>query len=129
MTTNRDLSVAIAEGSFRSDLFYRLNVFPIHVPPLRKRREDIPNLVEYFVSDSRNRWPSGFARSTGEPWRSVNNTRGLAIFVNFETSWSDRSSFARGTPSRSTRHGYRLRYPLARTDPRSLGRCRIRKGK
>ena len=47
--TNRDLSVAIAEGSFRSDLFYRLNVFPIHVPPLRKRCEDIPILVEYFV--------------------------------------------------------------------------------
>jgi formate hydrogenlyase transcriptional activator len=47
--TNHDLSVAIAEGSFRSDLSYRLNVFPIHVPPLRKRREDIPILVEYFV--------------------------------------------------------------------------------
>lgn len=47
--TNRDLSAAIAEGSFRSDLFYRLNVFPIHVPPLRKRREDISILIEYFV--------------------------------------------------------------------------------
>src|SRR5262245_54849445 len=47
--TNRDLSTAIAAGTFRSDLFYRLNVFPIHVPPLRKRPEDIQILVEYFV--------------------------------------------------------------------------------
>src|SRR5262249_52872761 len=47
--TNRDLTAAIAEGTFRQDLFYRLNVFPIEVPPLRERQSDLLMLVEYFV--------------------------------------------------------------------------------
>jgi len=47
--TNRNLSESMAHGEFRSDLFYRLNVFPIRVPSLRERREDIPLLIRHFV--------------------------------------------------------------------------------
>jgi PAS domain S-box-containing protein len=56
--TNRDLQTAISAGSFRSDLFYRLNVFPIEIPPLRERKEDIRLLVEYFIDR--------YARKTGK---------------------------------------------------------------
>ncbi len=54
--TNRDLEQAVREGKFRPDLFHRLNVFPIHVPPLRERPEDIPALVWSFVEVSAAAW-------------------------------------------------------------------------
>jgi transcriptional regulator with GAF, ATPase, and Fis domain len=61
--TNRDLQAAISAGSFRNDLFYRLHVFPIEVPSLRERKEDIPLLVEYFIDR--------YARKAGKNIRRV----------------------------------------------------------
>jgi len=63
--TNRDLEAAIAGGTFRNDLYYRLNVFPISVPPLRERKEDIPMLVEYFVDR--------YATKAGKKIRRINS--------------------------------------------------------
>ena len=72
--TNRDLEAAIAAGTFRCDLFYRLNVFPIEIPPLRERREDIPLLVEYFIGH--------FARKAGKSFRGINK-KTLALLLSY----------------------------------------------
>jgi formate hydrogenlyase transcriptional activator len=72
--TNRDLQAAIAAGTFRNDLFYRLNVFPIEVPPLRERQEDIPVLVEYFIDR--------FARKAGKNICSVDK-RSLELLQSY----------------------------------------------
>jgi transcriptional regulator with GAF, ATPase, and Fis domain len=61
--TNRDLQAAVANGTFRQDLFYRLNVFPIEVPPLRERKSDILMLVEYFAQR--------YATRAGKTFRSI----------------------------------------------------------
>ena len=73
--TNRDLSTAIANGAFRQDLFYRVNVFPIEVPPLRQRTDDILMLVEYFVQR--------YATRAGKNIRSINK-KTLELFQSYK---------------------------------------------
>jgi transcriptional regulator with GAF, ATPase, and Fis domain len=64
--TNRDLEREVAEGRFRADLFYRLNVFPIHIPPLRERPSDIPPLVRHFLAHFQRKLGKPLKRTTPE---------------------------------------------------------------
>ena len=85
--TNRDLEKMIAEREFRSDLYYRLNVFPIRIPPLRERREDIPLLVRYFVQKSARQMQKQIetipaaAMKTLTNWDWPGNIRELENFI------------------------------------------------
>ena len=70
--TNRDLKEAIAKGSFREDLYYRLNVVNIHIPPLRERKEDIPLLVAAFLKE--------FSQENGKPIEGIDAKARLALY-------------------------------------------------
>ena len=85
--TNRDLAQMVDSGDFREDLYYRLAVFPIHLPPLRERREDIPLLVEYFVARFAHRMkkrireiPTSVLQAMTE-WAWPGNIRELQNFI------------------------------------------------
>jgi formate hydrogenlyase transcriptional activator len=85
--TNRDLAQMVASGDFREDLYYRLAVFPIHLPPLRERKEDIPLLVEYFVARFARRMkkrireiPTSALQAMTE-WKWPGNIRELQNFI------------------------------------------------
>jgi len=73
--TNADLSAAVAEGTFRQDLFYRLNVFPIQIPALRERVDDIPLLVEYLIDR--------YAQAAGKKIKNINKGT-LELFQNYD---------------------------------------------
>lgn len=73
--TNRDLKAAVSDGAFRSDLYYRLNVFPIAVPPLRERKDDLPLLVEYLIER--------YASKAGKKIRNVHKQT-LELFQSYD---------------------------------------------
>jgi PAS domain S-box-containing protein len=73
--TNRDLDAAVAAGSFRQDLYYRLNVFPIHIPPLRERADDIPLLLEYLIER--------YSKKNGKRIRQIKKTT-LELFQAYD---------------------------------------------
>jgi len=85
--TNRDLADAVLHNEFRSDLYYRLNVFPVRVPPLRERREDIPLLVEHFVQKFARRMKKSITRIPEKTmdalmgWEWPGNVRELENFI------------------------------------------------
>jgi formate hydrogenlyase transcriptional activator len=110
--TNRDLEAAIAADMFRSDLFYRLNVFPIEIPALRQRPEDIPLLVEYFIDR--------YAKKGGKKFQAVNK-KSLDLLQAY--SWPgnirelqnviERSVIVCETENFSVDESWLLRQPLA----------------
>jgi transcriptional regulator with GAF, ATPase, and Fis domain len=85
--TNKDLAEAVRRGAFREDLYYRLNVFPIHVPPLRERESDIPALAEHFAALTGTKCgkptrifpPTAIERLRAHPWPG--NVRELANLI------------------------------------------------
>jgi two-component system nitrogen regulation response regulator NtrX len=99
--TNQDLETSIKDGGFREDLFYRLNVIPIHTPSLREHLEDLPELVEYFVeryTAVNNYRPKTFSKSAIErlqdlPWkgnvRELNNVIERLLILSPEETISD----------------------------------------
>ena len=116
--THRNLPDMIREGSFREDLYYRLNVFPIEIPPLRERREDIPLLVHYFVSRLSRRMQKSIksiprdAMDAMINWQWPGNVRELENFIeraviltkgdNLNVPLRELKTRARSTPSVSS---------------------------
>jgi DNA-binding NtrC family response regulator len=133
--TNRDLRQMVADGKFQEDLFYRLNVIPIEIPPLRERRDDIPALVEHFVKKHAQRTGRRFDKMdeavlTGlqqYDWpgnvRELENTIERAVVLSPGPAITARAVAGRAAVAEAaTEH----RVGRARDDPPRAGKCRRR---
>ncbi len=124
--TNKDLASAVATGSFREDLFYRLDVFPIHVPPLRERREDIAMLVTHFATQAAARCgrpapmftDEAVGRLSDQQWPG--NIRELANIVERLTIISPAEQVTRQHVDTALGAQKRGRHPRGLGDPSSL---------
>jgi formate hydrogenlyase transcriptional activator len=106
VATNRDLWQMVRDGEFRQDLYYRLNIFPIFLPPLRERKEDIPELVRYFVEQSATSMDKNIETIPEETIRSLvrhswpGNIRELQNYVERGVILSTDGIFAPAPPER-----------------------------
>jgi formate hydrogenlyase transcriptional activator len=138
--TNRDLKAMVEEGKFRADLYYRLHVFPLHVPPLRERREDIPLLTRYFVQKHSARlgrkidaiptfvldaltnynWPGNIRELQNVLERSVILTAGTALQVPMHELTSKEAQLPQGASAAGTHTSERERILQALAEAKGM---------
>ena len=117
--TNKDLRILIQQGLFREDLFFRLNVVPLRLPPLRERTEDIPDLIRHFFAHGRARRPAAQADRPGRRSSGSSATAGPATCANWKTWRAGSPRSIRRRPSPRAVIDAELAQPRRRRSPRS----------